>query len=79
MTTPRVTVSLGCKINIGDFQNVDLGISIEDSQRSSELSVDDTVNRLYTYIEDKLAAKLDEYVDEMVALTNLHKEKRAKR
>lgn len=79
MTTPRVTVSLGCKINIGDFQNVDLAISIEDSQRSTELSVDDTVNRLYTYIENKLTSKLDEYVNEMVALTSLSKEKRAKR
>jgi hypothetical protein len=65
---PRARVKLGCLANIGNFQNVEISIEIEDSKRPSENSIDETVDRIYAYVESKVSEKLQEHIDEMSRL-----------
>jgi hypothetical protein len=74
---PRVRVALGCKINIGNFQNVDLNIAVEDSMRETEKSIDEATRRVYDYVEQIVTEKLEEHVAEMSRLAKFPRSKSA--
>lgn len=55
---PRVTVSLYYKRETIKFENATVGISIEDSQRQSEDTVDQTIERLWKKVESTVVDKV---------------------
>ena len=62
---PRVSITLGYKVNMGNFETLNVEFSVEDSQRSTEDSVDATAERIYKYVENKLLTKVREVKAEL--------------
>lgn len=70
MTEPaRVTVSLGYTRNMGNFESLRVDLSIEDSVRPSEgegkAGIEAAMNRLNTFLEQKLVARVKEIEKEL--------------
>ena len=55
----KVSVTLGYTLNLGNFQSLRLDLGIIDSRRSGE-TPDQAFERVYKFVEDKLAAKINE-------------------
>lgn len=55
----KVTVTLGYTLNLGNFQSLRIDIGVEDARRDGE-NVDEAFNRVYTFVENKLIAKVNE-------------------
>jgi len=55
----KVSVTLGYTLNLGNFQSLRLDLGIVDSKRGDE-STNDAFERVYKFVEDKLAAKIAE-------------------
>jgi hypothetical protein len=55
----RVNVALGYTINLGNFQSLRIDIGVEDSERDGE-NVQKTFDRVYAFVEEKLAEKVKE-------------------
>jgi hypothetical protein len=55
----KVTVTLGYTLNLGNFQSLRLDLGVVDSKREGE-NVNDAFERVYKFVEDKLAEKLNE-------------------
>ena len=53
----RVSVSLGFKKNIGNYENLDFHFSVSDSARPGE-TADAAFERVYAFVETKLLAKV---------------------
>jgi len=55
----KVSVTIGYTLNLGNFQSLRLDLGVVDSRRSGE-TPDQAFERVYKFVEDKLAAKIAE-------------------
>jgi hypothetical protein len=55
----KVNVTLGYTLNLGNFQSLRLDLGVVDSRRDGE-TVNDAFERVYSFVEKKLAEKLNE-------------------
>lgn len=60
----RVRVGLGYTLNLGNFQSLRIDLEISDSKREGE-NTSDTFDRVYAFVEDKLAEKVKEASQEL--------------
>jgi Ethanolamine utilization protein EutJ (predicted chaperonin) len=59
----KVTVGLGYTLNLGNFQSLRIDISIADNKRDGE-NTSEAFERVYKFVEEKLAQKVRESVEE---------------
>jgi len=59
MEDTKVSVTLGYTLNLGNFQSLRLDLGIVDSKRDGE-NTDQAFERVYKFVEDKLASKIAE-------------------
>ena len=59
----KVTVGLGYTLNLGNFQSLRIDLSVSDSKRDGE-NTNDAFERVYAFVEAKLAEKVKESLDE---------------
>jgi len=59
MEETKVSVTLGYTLNLGNFQSLRIDLGVVDSRRDSE-NTDQAFERVYKFVEDKLAAKVAE-------------------
>ncbi len=59
----KVTVGLGYTLNLGNFQSLRIDLSVSDSKREGENTAD-AFERVYAFVEAKLAEKVKESLDE---------------
>ena len=59
-----VKVDLQFTRNLGNYENLRVGIGIEDFQRDGE-TVDEATNRVYNFVEKKLMDKVNEIEEEL--------------
>jgi hypothetical protein len=62
MEETKVNVALGYTLNLGNFQSLRIDIGIQDSKRDGE-TTNDAFERVYKYVETKLAEKIAENQD----------------
>jgi hypothetical protein len=55
----RVSVSLGYKVNMGNYESLDLHFSVSDSARAGETAAT-AFDRVYAFVEKKLGEKVAE-------------------
>lgn len=55
----KITVALGYTLNLGNFQSLRVDLGIEDSRREGE-TVSEAFERVYEFVEAKLAEKVAE-------------------
>jgi hypothetical protein len=55
----KVNVTLGYTLNLGNFQSLRLDLGVTDSRRDGE-NINDAFERVYKFVEDKLAEKVKE-------------------
>jgi hypothetical protein len=55
----KINVTLGYTLNLGNFQSLRLDLGVIDSKRDGE-NVDQAFERVYKFVEDKLASKINE-------------------
>jgi len=55
----KVNVALGYTLNLGNFQSLRIDLGVVDSRRDGE-SVNDAFERVYSFVETKLAEKVKE-------------------
>jgi hypothetical protein len=60
----KVTVGLGYTLNLGNFQSLRIDLSITDNKRDGE-NTNDAFERVYSFVEDKLAEKVKEASQEI--------------
>lgn len=60
----KISVTLGYTLNLGNFQSLRLDLGITDSRRNGE-TPDQAFERVYKFVEDKLAAKINEAKSEI--------------
>jgi hypothetical protein len=60
----KVTVTLGYTMNLGNFQSLRIDIGVEDQLRDGE-HVQEGFERVYSFVEQQLAAKLQEAKSEI--------------
>ena len=60
----KISVTLGYTLNLGNFQSLRLDLGIVDSKRGDE-STNDAFERVYKFVEDKLAEKINEAKSEI--------------
>jgi len=59
----KVTVGLGYTLNLGNFQSLRIDLSVSDNKREGE-NITDAFERVYSFVETKLAEKVKESLDE---------------
>ena len=59
----KVTVGLGYTLNLGNFQSLRIDLSVSDNKREGE-NTSDAFERVYAFVEQKLAEKVKESVEE---------------
>ena len=55
----KVTVGLGYTLNLGNFQSLRFDLSVTDNRRDGE-NINDAFERVYSFVEAKLQAKVSE-------------------
>lgn len=55
----KINVSLGYTLNLGNFQSLRVDLGVEDSRRADE-NVNEAFERVYAFVESKLAEKVKE-------------------
>jgi hypothetical protein len=60
----KVRVALGYTLNLGNFQSLRIDVEVSDSKRDGE-NTDQAFERVYAFVEDKLAAKVKEASQEI--------------
>ena len=55
----KVNVTLGYTLNLGNFQSLRLDLGVIDNRHEGE-NINDAVERVYKFVEDKLAEKVNE-------------------
>ena len=60
----KINVTLGYTLNLGNFQSLRLDLGIVDSKREGE-NVDEAIERIYKFVEDKLTDKIQEAKSEI--------------
>lgn len=56
---PRVNVSMGFKRNVGNYESLNLSVSVTDSARQGE-TASAAFDRVYAFVEERLVEKLAE-------------------
>ena len=59
MEDTKVSVTLGYTLNLGNFQSLRIDLGVVDSKRDAE-NTDQAFERVYKFVEDKLAEKISE-------------------
>ena len=59
----KITVGLGYTLNLGNFQSLRIDLSVSDNKREGE-NTSDAFERVYAFVEQKLAEKVKESVEE---------------
>jgi hypothetical protein len=59
----KVTVGLGYTLNLGNFQSLRIDLSVSDNKRDGE-NTNDAFERVYAFVEAKLAEKVRESLEE---------------
>lgn len=62
----RVKVALGYTLNLGNFQSLRIDLEVSDNKRDGE-NTNDAFERVYAFVEDKLAEKVKEASAEIEA------------
>ena len=62
----KVRVALGYTLNLGNFQSLRIDVEIQDNKRDGE-NIGDAFERVYAFVEDKLASKVKEASAEVEA------------
>jgi hypothetical protein len=62
----KVRVALGYTLNLGNFQSLRIDVEVQDSKRWDE-NTNDAFDRVYAFVEDKLASKVREAAAEVEA------------
>lgn len=62
----KVSVSLGYTLNLGNFQSLRIDLQVQDNKRDGE-NTNDAFERVYKFVEDKLAEKVKEASAEVEA------------
>jgi hypothetical protein len=60
----KVSVTLGYTLNLGNFQSLRLDLGVSDARKNGE-TVDQAFERVYKFVEDKLAEKINEAKSEI--------------
>jgi hypothetical protein len=60
----RVKVGLGYTLNLGNFQSLRIDLEISDNKRDGE-NTNDAFDRVYAFVEEKLAEKVREASQEI--------------
>ena len=60
-----VRVELSFTRNLGNYESIKVNIGIEDFRRDGE-SIDESTNRVYAFVENKLMEKVNEIEEELV-------------
>ena len=60
----KVSVGLGYTLNLGNFQSLRIDLSVTDNKRESE-NTNDAFERVYNFVEEKLAEKVREASSEL--------------
>lgn len=60
----KVTVTLGYTLNLGNFQSLRVDLGITDSRRDGE-NINEAFERVYSFVEEKLAEKVAEASSEI--------------
>ena len=60
----KVRVGLGYTLNLGNFQSLRIDLEVADSKRDGE-TTSDAFERVYAFVEDKLAEKVKEASQEL--------------
>jgi hypothetical protein len=55
----KISVTIGYTLNLGNFQSLRLDLGVVDSRRNGE-TPDQAFERVYKFVEDKLAEKVAE-------------------
>ena len=64
MEETKVSVTLGYTLNLVNFQSLRLDLGVVDSKRDGE-NTDQAFERVYKFVEDKLAQKINEAKSEI--------------
>ena len=68
MEDTKVSVTLGYTLNLGNFQSLRIDLGVVDSKRDAE-NTDQAFERVYKFVEDKLAEKISEAKVELGIVT----------
>jgi len=60
----KVGVTLGYTLNLGNFQSLRIDLNVIDNKRESE-SINEAFDRVYSFVENKLAEKITEAKSEV--------------
>jgi hypothetical protein len=60
----KVNVALGYTLNLGNFQSLRIDLGVVDSRRDGE-TINDAFERVYSFVEGKLADKVKEAASEI--------------
>lgn len=60
----KVRVALGYTLNLGNFQSLRIDLEVSDNKREGE-NTNDAFERIYAFVEDKLAEKVREASQEI--------------
>jgi methyl coenzyme M reductase subunit D len=55
----KVSIALGYTLNLGNFQSLRIDLGITDARRDGE-NINDAFERVYSFVEAKLAEKVKE-------------------
>jgi hypothetical protein len=55
----KVSATLGYTLNLGNFQSLRVDLGVVDNVRDNE-NVDDAMNRIYDFVENKVVEKVNE-------------------
>lgn len=62
----KVSVGLGYTLNLGNFQSLRIDLQVQDNKRDGE-NTNEAFERVYKFVEDKLAEKVKEASAEVEA------------
>ena len=62
----KVKVNLGYTLNLGNFQSLRIDLEVQDNKREGE-NTNEAFERVYSFVEDKLAEKVKEASAEIEA------------
>lgn len=58
--TTKVRVALKFVRNLGNYESIHVELGVEDWVRDTDTNVDNAMDRVYTYVENKLMEKVQE-------------------
>jgi hypothetical protein len=63
--TTKVRVALKFVRNLGNYESIHIELGVEDYVRDTEANVDIAMDRVYTYVENKLMEKVQEIEEDL--------------